>query len=644
MFSDVRFLRKVEQQTSARRRIRHLLVLAMRCLAVATVVVAFAQPYFPKAGQEAPNQGAVVSIYVDNSFSMQAAGKTGSLLDEAKAAARSIAGSYRASDLFHLVTNDFLGEHQRLLSRGAFWDAVEKIQATPVVRPLKAIEARMRDAAANSPQRKKVQFFVSDFKASTTSFAGLALDSTLDRKLVRLESQPQANAYADTAYFLSPIRQAGVQAELVYVVKNAGDEALKAARVTLKVNGQQRAVASLSIPPQGQASDTVTFTLPAAGLAEATLAVEDAPITYDDVYYLGFRVTEKLPVVAIGSSNPYLSSLYGGDPSFAFTQMSSGQVDYRVLSQAKTVVLAGLSELSSGLVQEVNKAVSQGATLIVFPPESLTNPTQYAASIRSLGAAGFGPAVESTTGMNLPDLQDEIMQGVLARAESRMELPNVKKYYTLQGGGGAVAKLRNGEAMLVRQANAGSSKGKVYTWAVPLSETWSNLPVQAIFVPMMYRMAMLSGNAGAVAYTLGKNDLIAVDARLSSRSSNYRLRSGKTELVPEVRESGGGSSLNLPADLAQAGVYTLFNPAETDSPLARIGLNYNRNESASAPLSDEALASEADRIGASLTEGSGGSSTGQLAALASTQGGLWRALLIAALVFLAVETLLLRLR
>ena len=43
-FTNVRFLKEVKEQTSARSKLRNLLVLLMRLLAVAMLVFAFAQP------------------------------------------------------------------------------------------------------------------------------------------------------------------------------------------------------------------------------------------------------------------------------------------------------------------------------------------------------------------------------------------------------------------------------------------------------------------------------------------------------------------------------------------------------------------------------------------------------------------------
>ena len=70
-FTNVRFLREVKEDTSARSKLRNLLVLIARLLALAFLILAFVQPFIPqdnevKAGRKA------VSVFVDNSYSMSA--------------------------------------------------------------------------------------------------------------------------------------------------------------------------------------------------------------------------------------------------------------------------------------------------------------------------------------------------------------------------------------------------------------------------------------------------------------------------------------------------------------------------------------------------------------------------------------------
>src|SRR5476651_564200 len=65
-FSNVQFLKEVQEQQSSRKNLKERLILAARLMALAFLVLAFAKPYIP--GKNAANAGKqqAVSIFVDN--------------------------------------------------------------------------------------------------------------------------------------------------------------------------------------------------------------------------------------------------------------------------------------------------------------------------------------------------------------------------------------------------------------------------------------------------------------------------------------------------------------------------------------------------------------------------------------------------
>jgi hypothetical protein len=97
-FSNVRFLKEIQQETKSRSRLKHLLILASRLLAIAFLVFAFAEPYIPLEDQIAKQGNRFVSIYIDNSFSMEAENEEGRLLEVARNKAIKMVESYSAAE------------------------------------------------------------------------------------------------------------------------------------------------------------------------------------------------------------------------------------------------------------------------------------------------------------------------------------------------------------------------------------------------------------------------------------------------------------------------------------------------------------------------------------------------------------------
>ena len=121
-FSNVTFLKEIQQNTSSSRNLKNLLLLITRILIIVFLVLAFSRPYIPDKNQHNNSfKQQAVSVYIDNSYSMEALNKEGTLLDEAKRRAREIVSAYSLNDKFQLLTNDFEGRHQRLLSHEDFF-------------------------------------------------------------------------------------------------------------------------------------------------------------------------------------------------------------------------------------------------------------------------------------------------------------------------------------------------------------------------------------------------------------------------------------------------------------------------------------------------------------------------------------------
>ena len=78
-FTNIAFLKKIKLQTRQSAVLKKWLILTLRLLALSCIIMAFAQPYF--SNQKIKNTTPEVVIYIDNSFSMQALGPNGALLE-----------------------------------------------------------------------------------------------------------------------------------------------------------------------------------------------------------------------------------------------------------------------------------------------------------------------------------------------------------------------------------------------------------------------------------------------------------------------------------------------------------------------------------------------------------------------------------
>ena len=201
-FSNVKFLREVKEETASRSKLKHLIVLASRLLALSFLVFAFAQPYLPNKKNQVSAGKKFVSIYVDNSFSMNAISGGRSLLDKAKLAAKEIAAGYSADDQFQLLSNDFQGKQQRLVGKEEFKNLVDEVEISPAVRTFAEIGKRQKDALSRGNNKNQLAYLLSDFQKN---MGELALDSLVTYNLIPLAADAQSNIYIDSCWFNEPV-------------------------------------------------------------------------------------------------------------------------------------------------------------------------------------------------------------------------------------------------------------------------------------------------------------------------------------------------------------------------------------------------------------------------------------------------------
>ena len=225
-FSNVLFLKEVKQETQAKSKLKHLLVLATRILAITFLVLAFAQPFIPRENSKVVIGDKAISIFIDNSFSMDAINKNGTLLDEAKKRALEIASAYKPTDRFQLLTNDFEGKHQRLVNKEEFIELLDEVKISPATRSISEIASRQMDVLQDAG-KNKISFIVSDFQKSIVNLSQLKNDTTVHFEFVPLIAAEKSNVYIDTCWFESPVRQYNQVERLHVRIKNVSDKTLE---------------------------------------------------------------------------------------------------------------------------------------------------------------------------------------------------------------------------------------------------------------------------------------------------------------------------------------------------------------------------------------------------------------------------------
>ncbi len=655
-FTNVRFLKEVKEETSNRQKLRNLLVLLMRCLAIAAMVLAFAQPFIP-LGSGAKKGEQAVSVFVDNSFSMNALSQDAPLLELAKQRARDIVTAYNVTDRFQILTNDFEGRDQRLVSKEDALSRIEEIRTSPASRDLSKVLIRQQQCLNTGKQENRTAYLVSDFQTNIADLSSFR-DTLLDINLVPMRAVQARNVSIDSAWFENPVQILNQPANLLVKISNRSDEAASDIRLSLLHDGQTKPVGAVNIPANGSLLDTVSFTVLHPGWHESRLSLTDYPVQFDDDYFLTFYVAERINVLTVNASgaNKFLDNAFLGAKYFQQDNADARSLDYSKFADYQLIVLNELPSISSGLANELKTFAQNGGNVLAFPSQN-ADLSSYDAFLQNFAAGNLGAFDPTPRQASQLNTEEFIFRDVFLNKSANLRLPSTQGNFRLAPARGEqILTYRDGSAYL---AKFPQGDGALYCCAAPLNEQVNDLVRNGeIFVPMLFKMAIAGTKGRQIAYTIGRDEVLEAKHRVSARGeTNYKLRmvtgnsaakgdaanspaGNNQEFIPEQRIFGSKVLLTPGTQIRDAGWYQLH--LQGDSTLAEYAFNYDRRESDLRFKTDEALA-EGLLPNMKVLATSAEANFSQVVDEQERGIVLWRWCVIFALLFLALEVLFLRL-
>lgn len=639
-FTNVQFLKDVQLQTSSTQKLKERLILAARLLAIFFLVLAFAQPYFKSKNDVSALRKNVVSIYLDNSYSMEAVNKNGSLLDEGKRKAKELLEAYQLNDRFQLLTNDFDGKQQRLLTKEELLDELNEVKVSPFFKNYQTIVNRQQEVLLKENEVNRIAYLISDFQKQNDWKEKLQVDTSIKINAITLTANELPNVSIDSVYFLSPIHQPNGKESLVFVSSNHSNKAIENVSVKLMVNGVQKALGNLNLAPQQKGTDTLTFSGLTDGWQNAELILKDYPITFDDQLKFSFEVKKQLPVLAIHQQNAIrnIAVAYQTDAFFNFNAVDESQINYSGFSQQQLIVLENLKGISSGLAQQLKTYLENGGSLTVFIPLN-ADLKSYQQFLTGLGADYPTALKKQTLKAEQLNLNHPVFEEIFDQIPKNLDLPVASNYFE------AISFTKTTKQILIKgQGNENLlstyqiGKGNLYLSFLPIEDEASNFARHALFLPILFKTAFLGNQESTFFYTIGKNAEIALNRIELSEAEVLKLKNQETEIIPQLNRKPTGNLLYIADQVKQPGFYQLLDESKLKAVFA---FNENREESSLAFYNQDELQ---DLLGISAGNilKSNDSPIQQQIKQANLGSSFWKLCLILSIIFLLVEILLIR--
>ena len=496
-FPSLMFVQRVPYKSIQRRRIHNWLLLMVRLAALASIVIAFARPFFERQNLAvvAGTGAREVVVLLDQSYSLGYADRW----QRAQTAASDAIGRLGADDRGSVVLfssgaeialrSTAAGEQARLLAAVA---AAKPVAGATRYAPALKVAGSI---LAESPLPRREVILISDFqRGGWRGEEGARLPEGTTLTPVAIGGGPDVPNVSVTAVSLARSTFSNQERVAVTaVVVNRGTRSLTGGQLALDIGG--RPVQTERLDVEGASSTSVTFapfTLAANNMRGTVRAGADA-LGADNVFNFVVSPVQPVRVVVVdrggtGSATVYLSrALAIGDaPRFETTVRQPDALSDDDLRRASLVILNDVV-VPAALGRRLARYVEAGGGLFValgpratWPQDVDVLPAALQAPVdrtrgdaARIGALEYGhPVFEPFRAPRSGDFSVARIFGYRAVAP----VPSAQVLARFDAGAPALLERRSG-------------MGRVLLWTSTLDLAWSDLPLKPVFLPFVHRAA-----------------------------------------------------------------------------------------------------------------------------------------------------------
>jgi len=632
-FPSLMFLEQLAIRTSKRQRITDWPLLALRALALALLVLAFARPFAEgNAAQDGTDAAKAVVVLLDRSLSMGHTAVWPAALDSARA----IVEALGPKDQVALVYFDDDAEvAQSLTADHAAVKALLSVAqpGTGGTRYVSALRVA-RSVLLDAPAIPADVVVITDLQRSgVAGLVGLELPSRITVRAVPVVATNRANVSV-TGVDVRRVADAertrlAVQAR---VIARDGT-APRTLRARLEIDGRISGEQEVTVPATGERLVSFEAVPLPAGRVRGRIVLDADLLAADDTFHFALAGEDALPVVLLAPDDAFRTEtlfteralVIGRAPTVRVNRQRPGSLTAAALQDAGLVIIWD-TPLSSGEASAVEAFVSAGGGALVVIGRRLS---AQGADVPLAVATIDGMADRfADRGGSFGELRSEHpLFAAFRETPSALTGARFLRYARANPaiGSDMLARFDDGlPAMLEARRGA----GRVITALVPLDTRTGDLPLQPAFLPLMRRLVLhASGHEAAPLW--------------QERGQSWALPRGLRDAVVttpsgDLLRPAANDSVAAAVALTERGIYTAHSGVVSGDPVSTVAVNTPATESDLTPVDARELL-----VGVAMTDTDGAAVAGPAGAMErEKRQGWWRWLLALAALLLIAETVL----
>ncbi len=496
-FSAVRLLLQSQRVTARPQRLKDLLLLALRVLAILGIVFMMAKPVLMRSGIAALPSGGAKVILLDNSLSMDFREEGGERYGLAKKAAREI---LRGSGGQVVIVPTAEVQNRQTGGGGAQWmkaeEALKELETIPLsfgrgdtASALRLAYQRLKDLKTSKQIWVLSDLARGDWDALDLSQLGIVSDAEVT--FLRIGGQNRdPNVCVKSVNLIGGEAVVGAPARLEVVASNLSD-ASGSTLVHLYLSGVKVDQKSIDLKAGEDTQAFFELFLEKPGWIDGEVRLTGDRFPLDDIYYFSLKVREKINVLIVDGAPR--TSLKASESYYLVNALRPGGLEdspflTRVITEAE---LASVDLRSYDAVFLLNAVkpypprlasfLGLGRPVFIFLGDRVS-PEEYNAftllpwrigELRDLGQkperiARIDPGRESLRS--------------LFRENQSLKSASFRRYFRIEGSAKNLLTLGNQDPLLVETE---IGKARVFLFASSADSDWNDLPLKAAYLPLV---------------------------------------------------------------------------------------------------------------------------------------------------------------
>lgn len=442
-FSNTKYLIDIEEKTHKEQKIRRIIIMILRILAIFFLVIAFARPILSSEIDKNWGETYTVSIVIDNSLSMMNSSQSKDPLKNAIKDAEDIIRQFPDNAQFQLLTCQASPMEQRLLSKEEALENLRKIRISAFSRQwddwqTSIIKNNKKAGTINGPI-----FIFSDFQKYQYK-----MNPPFIVNLWAQEKESEMNLSVDSIWFDSPVQISNQKVSLSVKIKNYSQTPAEKIPVRLYIDDIQKGLSDVSIPAGGTEKVNFSFQLSQFNSHFGRVEIDDHPIVFDDFLYFSFNIRKQIPIVRIRGegSGTAVNTLFERDSLFNYKNLNENVVSFDQLEDFPFVILDENTTLSAGLSSQIINFLKQGGSVLYIPAAQNGDRSDF---LSTVGIGSLGKLDTANTRLLRLNYRHSFFSGVFEAIPENISLPTIDEHYVIPNSGGEkLLELQNGRSFL----------------------------------------------------------------------------------------------------------------------------------------------------------------------------------------------------